>query len=314
MNCQFIKPPLIAIRNVPQFFWYFFTCNLYLIYGSINKLQVKLKYVFLIEPSILMLNKIVFALSCCLLTACATSPTGRSQLIYMSDTEMSQMGLQAFDQLKTQKPQSKSTRYTDFVNCIAEAITQETGGNWEVVVFEDDTLNAFALPGNKIGVHTGLIKMVDNQHQLAAVIGHEVGHVLARHSNERMSQKSAVKLGVTAVSVAVGTPTSALGQIGMSALGLGAQYGIILPFSRTHESEADIIGLDLMAKAGFDSRQSVNLWQKMAQASKGQSPSEFMSTHPSHDTRIKELSEHIPKAMQYFQHAQSIGKIPRCSK
>jgi predicted Zn-dependent protease len=129
-----------------------------------------------------------------------------------------------------------------------------------------------------------------------------------------MSQKTGVNFGVTAVSAAVGTPSSVLGQLGMSALGLGAQYGIILPFSRTHESEADIIGLDLMAKAGFDPRQSVNLWQKMAQASKGQKSAEFMSTHPSHDTRIKELSDHIPKAMKYYQQAQSIGKIPRCSK
>ena len=260
-----------------------------------------------------MLNKIVLALLCCLLTGCATSPTGRSQFIYMSDSQMNQMGLQAFDNLKKEKPRSKSTQYTQFVNCIAEAITYETGGDWELVVFEDDSLNAFALPGNKIGVHTGLIKLVDNQDQLAAVIGHEIGHVLARHSNERMSQKTAVNMGVSLVS-AVSAPTSALGQLAVSALGVGAQYGVILPFSRTHESEADIIGLDLMAKAGFDPRQSINLWQKMAGASQGQQPSEFMSTHPSHDTRIKELSDHMPTAMQLYQQAQSIGKIPRCHK
>jgi len=260
-----------------------------------------------------MLKKISLILFCCSLAACATSPTGRSQFIYMSDSQVNQMGLQAFDNLKKEKPQSKSTQYTQFVNCIAEAITYETGGSWEVVVFDDDSLNAFALPGNKIGVHTGLIKLVDNQHQLAAVIGHEVGHVLARHSNERMSQKTALDLGVSVVS-AVSAPTTALGQAAVSALGIGAQYGVILPFSRTHESEADIIGLDLMAKAGFDPRQSINLWQKMAQASNGAQPAEFMSTHPSHDTRIKELSAHIPTAMQYYQQAQSIGKTPRCSK
>jgi len=231
----------------------------------------------------------------------------------MSDSELDQMGLQAFDNLKAEKPQSKNSQYTNFVICIAEAITHETGGDWEVIVFEDDSLNAFALPGNKIGVHTGLIKLVDNQDQLAAVIGHEVGHVLARHSNERMSQKAAVSQGIGLVS-AVGNPTSPLGQLAVSSLGIGAQYGIILPFSRTHESEADIIGLDLMAKAGFDPRQSINLWQKMDQASKGQQPDEFMSTHPSHDTRINELSEHMPKAMQFYQQAQSIGKTPHCTK
>lgn len=260
-----------------------------------------------------MLNKFILSLLCSLVTACATSPTGRSQFIYMSDTQMNQMGLQAFDNLKKEKPRSQNTQLTQFVNCIAEAIIYETGGDWEVVVFDDDSLNAFALPGNKIGVHTGLIKLVDNQHQLAAVIGHEIGHVLARHSNERMSQKTAVNLGVTLVS-AVSAPTSALGQAAVSALGIGAQYGVILPFSRTHESEADIIGLDLMAKAGFDPRQSIDLWQKMAQASQGQQPAEFMSTHPSHDTRINELSAHMPQAMQFYQQAQSIGKIPRCHK
>lgn len=260
-----------------------------------------------------MLNKTILALFCCTLSACATSPTGRSQFIYMSDSEMNQMGLQAFDNLKKEKPRSNSPRHTQFVNCIAEAITYETGGSWEVVVFEDASLNAFALPGNKIGVHTGLINLVDNQDQLASVIGHEVGHVLARHSNERMSQKTAVSTGVTLVS-AVSSPTTTMGQLAVSALGIGMQYGVILPFSRTHESEADIIGLDLMAKAGFDPRQSVNLWQKMAAASKGPQSSEFMSTHPSHDTRIKELSDHIPEAMKYYEQAQSIGKRPRCTK
>ena len=257
--------------------------------------------------------KLYVVLFSCLLTACATSPTGRSQFLYMSDSELNQMGLQAFENLKAEKPQSKNSSYNKFVLCIADAITHETGGDWEVVVFEDDSLNAFALPGNKIGVHTGLIKLVDNQDQLAAVIGHEVGHVLAKHSNERMSQETAVNSSVALVS-AVSAPTSTLGQLAITSLGIGAQYGVILPFSRTHESEADIIGLDLMAKAGFDPRQSITLWQKMDQASKGQQPTEFMSTHPSHNTRITELSEHMPNAIQFYQQAQSTGKTPRCSK
>ena len=260
-----------------------------------------------------MIKKILLILFCCSLAACATSPTGRSQFIYLPDDKLNKMGLQAFDDLKTKKPISTSQKYTEFVNCIAQAITQETGGAWEVIVFEDESLNAFALPGNKIGVHTGLIELVDNQDQLAAVMGHEVGHVLARHSNERMSQKTALKQGVALIS-AVSNPTSAVGKAAISALGVGAQYGIILPFSRTHESEADIIGQGLMAKAGFDPRQSVILWQKMAEASKGKNTAEFMSTHPAHATRIKELSDHMPKSMQLYQQAHSVGKIPRCSK
>jgi predicted Zn-dependent protease len=260
-----------------------------------------------------MFNKLSIVLFCFLLTACATSPTGRSQFIYMPDTQLNQMGLQAFDNLKSEKPQSKNNQYNQFVHCIAQAITHETGGDWEVVVFDDDSLNAFALPGNKIGVHTGLVKLVDNQDQLAAVIGHEVGHVLARHSNERMSQKTAVSQGMVLVS-AVSNPTSTLGKLAVSALGIGAEYGVILPFSRTHESEADIMGLNFMAKAGFDPRQSVNLWQKMAHANKGQLPAEFMSTHPSHSTRINELSAHMPSAMKFYKQARSINKRPRCIK
>lgn len=260
-----------------------------------------------------MFNKIVVVIICLLISACATSPTGRSQFIYLPDAQLNKMGLQAFDDLKSKKALSNNKKYIDFVNCIAQAITHETGGRWDVVVFDDKTLNAFALPGNKIGVHTGLIELVDNEHQLAAVMGHEVGHVLARHSNERMSQKTALNQSVALVS-AVSNPTSAVGKLAVSALGVGAQYGIVLPFSRTHESEADIIGLDLMAKAGFDPRHSVGLWQKMGQASKGQQTSEFMSTHPSHKTRIKKLSEHMPKAMVFYQKAQTIGKIPQCKK
>jgi predicted Zn-dependent protease len=260
-----------------------------------------------------MLKKIGVLCILGLFSGCATSPTGRSQLIYLPDTQLNDMGLQAFDNLKKEKPVSKNSAYTQFAHCIADAITQETGGDWEVVVFEDNTLNAFALPGNKIGVHTGLIELVDNQDQLAAVIGHEVGHVLARHSNERMSQKAAVEQGMTLIS-AVSNPTTPLGQAAVSALGIGAEYGIILPFSRTHESEADIMGLDLMAKAGFDPRQSVNLWQKMDAASQGQQPAEFLSTHPSHSTRIEDLNEHMPKALSQYQQAQSAGKTPRCQK
>ena len=261
-----------------------------------------------------MFSKLLLSLVCILaLSACATSPTGRTQLILIPDDQLKQMGLKAFDNLKTQKPTSKSNNYIQFADCVAKALIHEVGGGWEVVVFEDDSLNAFALPGNKIGVHTGLIKLVDNQDQLAAVIGHEIGHVMARHSNERMSQETAVNQGISLIQ-AVSGPQSALGQTALGLLGVGAQYGIIPPYSRTHESEADIIGLDLMAKAGFDPRQSIILWQKMAAAGNGQEPAEFLSTHPSHSTRIQDLNKHMPKAMKFRQQALAIGKKPRCSK
>jgi predicted Zn-dependent protease len=230
----------------------------------------------------------------------------------MPDAEINQMGLQAFDNLKKQKPISSNSKYNQLASCIAGAITRETGGSWEVVVFEDASPNAFALPGNKIGVHTGMLALVQNQDQLAAVIGHEVGHVLAQHSNERASQEMAVSQGLSMVQ-AVSSPQTALGQTALGLLGVGAQYGILMPYSRTHESEADMIGVDLMAKAGFDPRQSIGLWQKMEQASQGQQPIEFMSTHPSHATRIQDLERHMPQAMGLFQQAQSQGKQPRCN-
>jgi len=259
-----------------------------------------------------MRKKILPVLVTCLLSACVTSPTGRSQLVFMPETQIDQMGLQAFDNLKKEKPISTNSRYNRLANCIAGAITKETGGNWEVVVFEDPSPNAFALPGNKIGVHTGMIRLVDNQDQLAAVIGHEVGHVLAKHSNERASQELAVNSGLSIIQ-AVSAPQTALGQTALGMLGVGAQYGILMPYSRVHESEADTIGVDLMAKAGFDPQQSVGLWQKMERASQGQQPIEFMSTHPSHATRIQDLQQHIPQAMALFQQAQAAGKQPHCN-
>ncbi|HBV20455.1 MAG TPA: peptidase [Nitrosomonas sp.] len=259
------------------------------------------------------IRTMIILLMLVMMTACATSPTGRSQLIFMPDNEVDAMGLQAFDNLKSEKSINRNVQENAFVQCIADAITREVGGDWEVVVFEDETLNAFALPGNKIGVHTGMVDMVDNQDQLASVIGHEVGHVLAKHSNERMSQKLGAQVGVSLIA-AVAAPQTALGQTAVSLLGVGAQYGVIMPFSRLHESEADNIGVELMAKAGFDPRESITLWQKMAQASQGAQPIEFLSTHPSHATRIEDLQALMPQAMVLMQQAHAAGKNPRCAK
>jgi predicted Zn-dependent protease len=247
-----------------------------------------------------------------LLTACTTSPTGRSQLMAMPDNQVNQMGAQSFAQLKRSKPATRNGVYTAFVNCVAQAITRQVGGQWEIVVFENKELNAFALPGNKIGVYTGLVSMVDNQHQLAAVIGHEVGHVLAKHSNERMSQETLAQQGVGLITKAIGTPTSVLGQLGVAAIDPLVSYGLLLPYSRTQESEADIIGLNLMAKSGFNPQQSVALWQKMAQASQGQQAPEWMSTHPADTSRIAELTKNMPAALQTYQQAASLR--PNCSK
>lgn len=259
----------------------------------------------------MLIKKLLILLISYLLTACATSPTGRSQITFMPDTQMNQMGIQAFNELKNKQTISQNADYTNFVNCIANTIVQQVGGSWEIVVFDNSSLNAFALPGNKIGVHTGLVRMVDSQDQLAAVIGHEIGHVLAKHSNERVSQETMIKQGLNIIGT-VTASQSILGQLGMSALGLGAQYGILLPYSRNHETEADIIGMDLMAKAGFDPRESINLWQKMSSASQGQQVPELMSTHPAHETRLQELHRNLPKALQKYQ--QTTSTRPNCKR
>ena len=259
-----------------------------------------------------MFIRLLVLINVLLLAGCATSPTGRSQLVLMPESEINQMGLQAFTTIKKETKVDRSTVTNRYVQCVAQAITREVGGNWEVVVFNDSDANAFALPGGKIGVYTGMLKVAENQDQLASVIGHEVAHVLARHSNERISQKFAVEQGLGLISAAA-NPQSGTGKTVMGVLGVGAQYGILMPYSRIQESEADIYGLDLMARAGFDPRESVQLWKNMARSGGGQPP-EFLSTHPSHSTRISGLNRRIPTAMQLQKRAIQSGKRPDCRR
>ncbi|KGE78957.1 M48 family peptidase [Halomonas sp. ND22Bw] len=247
------------------------------------------------------------------LAACTTSPTGRSQLTLMSDDQLDQMGAQAFSQYQQERPivggapdRLAQCVTREIVAALPPRLQQE---NWQVRVFEDDSANAFALPGGYVGVNTGLLEITENQDQLAAVIGHEIGHVLAQHANERASTQSATNLGLSVLSSAAGLE-GAGGQQVMAALGMGAQYGILLPFSRRHESEADTIGLRLMADAGFDPRASVALWQNMANAGGGQPP-EWMSTHPSHGSRISGLESDMNEALQRYRQA---GRAPNCGQ
>ncbi|MGI3027155.1 M48 family metallopeptidase, partial [Vibrio cholerae] len=189
--------------------------------------------------------------------------------------------------------------------CVANAITAQVPKQagfeqWEVVVFNSDQVNAFALPGGKIGVYTGLLKVAVNQDQLATVLGHEVAHVLANHSNERLSQTQLASVGLQVTDMAIGSSAYAqYKDITMAALGVGVQYGVILPYGRSQESEADIVGLEVMAKAGFDPSQSIELWKNMAKASGGNQPPELLSTHPSHSIRIQDLTATIKKLPSY---------------
>ena len=162
-----------------------------------------------------------------------------------------------------------------------------------------------ALPGGKIGVYTGLLAVAKNQDQLAAVIGHEVSHVLAGHSASRVSNQMATQLGVSVLSVASGVDPNLIGT--------GANLLLVLPFSRGDETEADVIGQDLMAKAGFDPAQAIELWKNMAKASGGNAPPQFMSTHPANTTRINDLTKRLSVSQPLYQQAIAQGKKPRCA-
>jgi len=261
-------------------------------------------------------------LSVGMLFGCETNPyTGRSQFLMTSVSDEMQMGAQAYDQVKSdpKMKQSQDPHEIEPVKRVAARIIDAAKRSkyaemaqqfqWEVTVFKDDkTANAFALPGGKMAVYTGIFPMARSEAGLAAVMGHEVVHALARHGAERMSQGQATSIGIQVLGTAagVGTGNAALGQATMAALGVGAQVGMLLPFSRQHESEADYIGILLAADAGYDPRESVALWERMARMSGGGAPAEFMSTHPSNETRIDQLKKWMPEAMAIYQSKPSV--------
>ena len=243
------------------------------------------------------------------LQACATVPvTGRSQLRLISEEEEAQIGVAAFQQLK-QKELRRGRLLTErddpaaqaWIKRVTERVIWASGlGNkyrWEYIVINaPKTVNAAAIAGGRILVYTGILPVARDDTGLAAIIGHEVGHVMAHHTAERISQYEALNIAGAIVGAA------GVSNTWMALLGLGTEVGILLPYSRANESEADHIGLLLMAKAGYDPRESVALWQRMRQTSgeSGRGP-EFLSTHPNPETRITDLQAWMPKAWQYFQ-------------
>lgn len=251
-------------------------------------------------------------------TSCSTSPTGRSQMIWKSDAELVAQSTRAFNQMRSGMPLSTDRKKIDFVACVAEAVVGVLDPplsdiDWELAVFESKSVNAFAMPGGKIGVFTGILEVTEDQHQLAAVIGHEIAHVTARHSNERASRASLTGVGINVAAIILGGGYSGATYTAQQALKAGADLGISLPHTRGQESEADIIGLEYMAKAGFDPRAAVTLWQRM-DASSDKKPAEFVSTHPSSETRIEALVSEWPKTLPLYNEAQQAGKVPTCSK
>ena len=246
-----------------------------------------------------------------------TSFTGRKQLVDVSIQEEAALGLQAYQEVLSQAQIVTSGELPTQVREIArrlvaagpgveeylsqtQGIAKSTAWNefkWEVNVIESEQINAFCLPGGKMAVYTGIIPVAQNTDALAAIMGHEISHALLRHGAERMAQQKLVQLGTMAAGVSLGDMDPQQQRMILAALGAGAQFGVLLPFGRKHESEADHVGLMLTAGACFDPREAIGLWERMGQASKGGQPPEFMSTHPSHATRIEQLNAWMPEAM-----------------
>lgn len=258
---------------------------------------------------------------CGLASGCAVSPTGEQTLLLNSPAQMNALGTRSFEQLKAKVPIEQDPRLNRYVQCVADAILMQVPRDygyapqdWELVVFKAPAVNAFAVPGGKIGVYTGMLAVADNQHQLASVISHEVAHVLAQHSNARLSQQQLTRLGMTVATLALADRLDErTQQAAVLALGLGAQYGILLPYSRRHELEADRLGQSLMAQAGFDPRAAAALWQRMARQGDA-APPELLSTHPAPATRIRQLDAQVQAYLPLYRQAQAAGRRPDCDR
>ncbi|MBN1352239.1 M48 family metallopeptidase [candidate division KSB1 bacterium] len=247
-----------------------------------------------------------------LLVSCATVPlTGRKQLNLIPEGEMLSMSYTQYDQVKKESRLSTNQAEITMIKNVgtrisqaAESFLREKGVSmkfdWEFILIDDDQVaNAWCMPGGKVAFYTGILPITKTETGIAVVMGHEVAHALAKHGNERMSQGLLVQLGGLTLAKALESKPEATQSLYMQAFGLGAQVGFLLPYSRKHESEADHIGLILMAKAGYNPQEAVSFWERMSQSG-GQAPPEFLSTHPANQTRINDLKKLLPEAMKYY--------------
>ena len=248
-----------------------------------------------------------------LLAACATVPlTGRKQLSLIPESQMMAMSYQQYDQVLDESKISNDAEATAMVRRVGlriqaavERYFQQTGNldhldgyRWEFNLIESDQANAWCMPGGKVAFYTGILPICGDDAGVAVVVGHEIAHAVARHGGERMSQQMAVQMGGMALSEAVRNEPETTQAIYMSVFAVGAQFGALLPYSRTHESEADHLGLIFMAMAGYDPREAPKFWQRMGAG--GGKPPEFMSTHPSDETRIRQLNAWLPEALKHY--------------
>jgi predicted Zn-dependent protease len=255
---------------------------------------------------------IVFIL---LFLACQTVPvTERRQLNLIPSSQIEAMSLNAYRDFLSEHKVVTGTPEARMVKTVGERISKAVeaymaehglserieGYQWEFNLIEEDTINAWAMPGGKVVIYTGLLPIAQNDTGLAVVMGHEIAHAVAGHGNERMSQGLITQLGGMALSVALAQEPQQTQQLFMAAYGVGAQVGFLLPYSRLHESEADHLGLIFMAMAGYDPHAAVAFWQRMMAAKQGEAPPEFLSTHPSDQKRINDIESLIPQAMNYY--------------
>lgn len=265
-----------------------------------------------------MRNRMVFFawIFCMLfLVQCSRVPvTGRRQVNLIPNSQMLSMSFQQYnDFIKTQQLSTNQVQ-VDMVKSIGMRIQgaveryfsqnnlsgELNGYKWEYNLVESKDINAFCMPGGKVVVYTGILPVTKDENGLAVVMGHEIAHAIAEHGNERMSQQLLAQLGGVALAEALKSKPQLTQQLAMAAFGAGTTVGVLLPFSRKHESEADRLGLIFMSMAGYDPNLAPAFWERMSQNSKGQAPPEFLSTHPSDETRIRQIREHLPEAMKYY--------------
>ena len=272
----------------------------------------------LIDCKPVCLRIFALVLAALIVSACAQVPiTHRSGLHLVPDSELVSMSFQQYQAVLEKSQLSTDARRTDMVRQVgmriaqaAEAFLKESGDqgalanyHWEFNLIQDDkTVNAWVMPGGRAAVHTGILKYTRDETGLAVVLGHEVGHALAGHGNERLSQGLLTQLGGTALAVALQSQPQQTQSLFMQAFGVGTSVGFLLPYSRLHESEADRIGLTLMARAGYDPREAIPFWQRM-QAQEQSRPPEFLSTHPAPETRVRNIQSHLAEALPYYQGA-----------
>jgi predicted Zn-dependent protease len=246
--------------------------------------------------------------------SCSTVPvTGRSQLSIIPASQLMSMSFQQYDTFLKENKISKDAKQTALIKKIGLKIQKSVeqyfaqknlsnhlkGYSWEFNLIESDQVNAWCMPGGKVVFYTGILPICKDEAGIATVMGHEIAHAIAEHGGERMSQNLIVQLGGMGLQTALQNEPELTQQLAMTAFGVGSQVGVMLPFSRLHESEADHMGLIFMAMAGYNPNESVGFWQRMT-AQGGGAPPEFLSTHPSNQTRINDLKKLIPEAMQYY--------------